>query len=211
MYSPRAFAETDLTALDALIARDPFVTLITSDADGNVEVAHLPVLYRREGERVLIEGHWARANPQASHGEQAVMVVHGPHSYVSPSWYPDKQAAARVPTWNYAIAHLHGRIQRFDDTASLAQLVTRLSDRFEPTVDADWRFEAERRENVAQLRAIVGFRFEPVHVELKFKLSQNHPVANVEGVIAAFERLGGANRTEVAALMRERLGRRDPV
>lgn len=210
MYAPRAFVETDLSALDALIARDPFVTVVTSAADGSLEVAHLPVLYRRDGEDVLIEGHWAWANPQASHGEQALLIVHGPHSYVSPSWYPDKDAAARVPTWNYAIAHLHGRLQRFSDAPGLADLVTRLSERFEPTVQADWRFDAARRENLAQLRAIVGFRFRPVHVELKFKLSQNQPAANVAGVVAALQRLPDARSAEVAALMRERLERRDP-
>jgi transcriptional regulator len=209
MYTPAAFAETDLTALDALVARDPFVTLITTAPEGSIEVTHLPVLYQREGERILIEGHWARANPQATHGEQALLVVHGPHSYVSPSWYPDKEPAARVPTWNYAIAHLHGRLERHDDSASLASLVSRLSERFEPTVGSDWRFEAERRENAMQLRGIVGFRFEPVRVEMKFKLSQNHPAANVAGVVAAFERLGDSHRVEVAALMRERLNRRD--
>lgn len=33
MYTPRAFAETDLTGLDRLIERDAFVTLVTV-ADG---------------------------------------------------------------------------------------------------------------------------------------------------------------------------------
>ena len=46
MYVPSAFAETDLSALDALIARDNFITLVTVD-DGSPVVSHLPVLYRR--------------------------------------------------------------------------------------------------------------------------------------------------------------------
>ena len=102
MYSPRAFVEHDLGALDALFAHDPFITLVTSvpDATGAAQVSHLPVLYRRDGDAVLLEGHWARGNPQAGAHASALAVVHGPHAYVSPAWYPDKHAAARVPTWN---------------------------------------------------------------------------------------------------------------
>ena len=106
MYSPRAFAETDLGELDRLLARDPFVTLVSTGVDGEPFASHLPVLYSREGDKVLIEGHWARPNPQATHGGTALMIVHGPHAYISPGWYADKEEAARVPTWNYAVAHL---------------------------------------------------------------------------------------------------------
>ena len=55
MYLPRAFAETDLAALDALFDRDAFVTLITV-RDGAPEIAHLPVLYRRDGQRIELLG-----------------------------------------------------------------------------------------------------------------------------------------------------------
>jgi transcriptional regulator len=51
----------------------------------------------------------------------------------------------------------------------------------------------------------VGFRFVVERIELKFKLSQNHPVANVEGAAAALQRLGGEDNLAVASLMRERL------
>jgi transcriptional regulator len=35
-----------------------------------------------------------------------LVMFHGPHAYVSPSWYADPQS---VPTWNYAVVHAHGR------------------------------------------------------------------------------------------------------
>ena len=114
MYTSRAFVD-DPAALDALFAHDPFVTLSTVDADGVPVATHLPVLYRRDGDALRIEGHWARPNPQAGHGGTALMIVHGPHAYVSPGWYPDKTEAARVPTWNYTGAHLRGRLECFDD------------------------------------------------------------------------------------------------
>lgn len=202
MYLPRAFAETDLAALDALFDRDAFVTLITV-RDGAPEIAHLPVLYRRDGQRIELQGHWAAANPQAAHAGPAVAVVHGPHAYVSPGWYPDKQPAARVPTWNYAVAHLHGTLETFREEAALAALVDALSAHYEARVGGDWRFDFGREEERRQLRGIVGFRLQVERAELKFKLSQNHPEPNRRAVAERLQALGG-EAAEVAALMRER-------
>lgn len=207
MYTPRAFVETDLAELDRLIARDAFVTLVTV-ADGVPVVSHLPVLYAREGDRIVIEGHWAKPNLQTRHAGPALLIVHGPHAYVSPGWYADKEEAARVPTWNYAVAHLHGVLETTEDTGTLASIVDRLSRVNEARVGNDWRFEHDRDDHVRQLRGIVGFRFDVERVELKFKLSQNHPVANVEGAAAALQRLGGEDNTLVSELMLERLTRR---
>ncbi|MEO6365142.1 MAG: FMN-binding negative transcriptional regulator [Luteimonas sp.] len=205
MYVPRHYAETELHHLDALIAQDPFVTLISVDDDGHPFASHLPVLYRRDGEQVLIEGHWARPNPQARRPGDALMIVHGPHAYVSPGWYPDKEAAARVPTWNYAVAHIHGSLEIYDDESGLADLVSRLSAQFETAVGSDWRFEMEREDHVSQLRGIIGFRFVPWQIELKFKLNQNHPAVNVEAVATALSRQAGEDANAIARLMLDRL------
>lgn len=202
MYLPRAFAETDLALLDALIDAHPFVTLISTDADGAPFVSHLPVLYRRDGDAVMVEGHWARPNPQAGHDGEVLMIVHGPDAYVSPSAYPDKDTAARVPTWNYAVAHLRGRLETYDDEAALGDLVDRLSQRFEATVGRDWRFEMQREDHRSQLRGIVGFRFAPSRIELKFKLSQNHPPANRRAVYDDMAARDDAGARAIAALMR---------
>lgn len=205
MYQPRAFVESDLTQLDALFAMDPFVTLVTQDATGASFASHIPVLYRRDDDRIHIEGHWARPNPQASHAGDALMIVHGPHAYVSPGWYPDKLSAGRVPTWNYAVAHLRGRLESFADEASLADLVSRLSSRFEATVGSDWEFDPSDARQHTLLRGIVGFRFVPDQVDIKCKLSQNHPLDNRQAVIAALSERDNADARAVAALMRTTL------
>ena len=206
MYTPSAFAETDLATLDALALTHPFATLITI-ADGAPFVSHLPVLCRRDGAAVELRGHWSRANPQWRHTGDATLILHGPSAYVSPSWYPDKEAAARVPTWNYAVAHLHGPLEVFDDEPGLAAIVSDLSDHFEATVGQHWRFEPGRDDHRTQLRGIVGFRLVPTRIELKFKLNQNHPPANVDAVASALATRGDAER-EIARLMRDRLDRR---
>ena len=207
MYTPRAFVEADLAALDQLVVRDNFITLVTV-ADAAPCISHVPVLYRRDGNQVVLEGHWAKPNPQSRHQGAALIIVHGPHAYISPGWYTDKEEAARVPTWNYAVAHLHGTLERFDDELSLASQVDRLSQQHESRVGSDWRFEHDRADLVSQLRGIVGFRFVAERMEMKFKLNQNHPPANVLGAAQALRAQGDARSSEIAELMLDHLSRR---
>lgn len=202
MFTPRAFAETELHWLDRLLARDPFVTVLTTGADGLPEVTRMPVLYQRTGTQIELRGHWARANPQSRQRGAAKVLVDGPHGYVSASWYPDKDAASRVPTWNYAAAELRGQLLPCDDAQALAGLVGALSDRFEASVGQAWRFDPDRPEHGADLRAIVGFRFQVEQVQLKLKLSQNHPEANQQAVVAALEALAAPASIELAQWMR---------
>jgi transcriptional regulator len=204
MYLPRAFAESDLTALDALIARDNFVTLVTV-RDGIPAVSHLPVLYRRDGDVVELRGHWARPNPQSGHAGAALAIVHGPHAYVSPSWYPDREPAARVPTWNYTVAHLDGDLATFDDEASLARTVDDLSRQHEARAGSEWRYEHERDDIRSQLRGIVGFSLAVRTIALKFKLNQNHPRANRSAVAEHLAAQDRDDSRDVAALMRRQL------
>lgn len=207
MYTPKAFAETDLVELDRLLARDAFVTLVSND-EGVPFASHLPVLYSRAGERVSIEGHWGRPNPQVSHSGTALMIVHGPHAYISPAWYADKEEAARVPTWNYVVAHLTGRLEISHEEEFLASIVDRLSVRHEVPIGSDWRYEHDNPRLRSQLRGIVGFRFVPDRIELKFKLSQNHPPENVRGAISGLSNLQNAQALEISGLMEERLASR---
>lgn len=203
MFTPRAFAETDLHWLDQLLARDPFITLLTTGDDGLPELTRLPVLYRRDGGQIELQGHWAKANPQSRRsGAAAKVLVDGPHGYVSASWYPDKESMARVPTWNYAAAELRGHLQTFDDTDALAALVAATGNQFEAGVGQAWRFEPERDDHRRQLRGIIGFRFVVTDVQLQMKLSQNHPIANQQAVISALDALPSTASQELSQWMR---------
>lgn len=204
MHLPAAFAETDLAALDGLMERDSFITLITT-RDGTPTLSHLPVLYSRIGDQIELRGHWAGPNPQARHDGAALAIVHGPHAYVSPGWYPDKEAQTRVPTWNYAVAHLHGRLIPFQDTAALSDLVGAMSDRYEASVGGHWKFEPNRDDHRKQLAGIAGFRLIVERVQMTFKLNQNHPPANRVAVAGYLDAQGSDRSRAVAALMRDRM------
>jgi transcriptional regulator len=203
MYTPKYFTETDLAQLDRLVAGDAFATLITV-VDGAPMVSHLPVVYRREGDQVVFHGHWARPNPQWRHAGDALLIIHGPNAYVSPSWYPDKESAARVPTWNYAVAHIHGRLQITETMDDLAEIVGELTERNEAAIGSDWRFDRQRDDLRVQLKGIVGFSLLASRIELKFKLNQNHPEANVRAVVERMPSSGQRDGDAVAQLMREK-------
>ena len=83
----------------------------------------------------------------------------------------------------------------------LADLVDRLSQHNEARVGQDWRFEYDRPEMMRQLRGIIGFRFRATRIDMTFKLSQNHPAANVRGVAAGLRALGGEDNLEIAGMM----------
>ena len=204
MFIPSAFVETDLIWLDRLLARDAFVTLVTTGPDGLPQATRLPVLYKRDGAGILIEGHWARPNPQAGHAGPALMLVQGPHAYISPGWYPDKAAQARVPTWNYAAAELRGVLEPTTDPDTLIAMLDGLSAHYEAQVGGDWDLLPIEPRQQRMLAGIVGFRFRPAQVQIKLKLSQNHPEANQSSVIDALSALDAPASRELARWMRWR-------
>jgi transcriptional regulator len=205
VFIPADFVETDLAWLDRLLERDAFVTVATTGSDGLPQVTLLPVVYRRDGDDILIEGHWARPNPQAGHAGPALVLVHGPHGYVSPGWYPDKDAMARVPTWNYAAAELRGTLEPVTDPDVLIDMLDRLSATYEAQVGGDWDLLPIEPRQRRMLAGIVGFRFRAQQVQIKLKLSQNHPQANQHGVIDALSALDSPPSHELAQWMRWKL------
>ena len=108
MYIPSTFRVDDAFKLAAFIKRQSFATLITHDGTAPF-ASHVPMLWRQEvGGHGTLLSHLARANPQWQHfasGQEALVIFHGPQSYISSSWYKTEQA---VPTWNYTVVHAYG-------------------------------------------------------------------------------------------------------
>jgi transcriptional regulator len=206
MYIPSQF-KADLSWLDWLAAHDAFGTLI-SQVDGAPFASHLPVLYRRTDAEVVLTGHWARPNPQwrGIEKQRVLFIFQGPHAYISPRWYvePEKQ----VPTWNYAVAHVYGTIRPIHDGVELEKIVVSLSEVYESGAASPWRLADSDPANREQLKGIVGFELRADDVQVKLKLNQNHPAANVTGAIAGLRSTESADAAAVAALMQMALDRR---
>jgi transcriptional regulator len=184
--------EQDMYKLDdprALIAAYGWALLVS---DGGPVVSHLPVIPDPASEGPAVIGHLARTDAELHRlGERrVVIVVQGPHGYISPTLY---QAGPYVPTWNFVTVHLHGTPELLgpDETYQA------LSD----TVD---HFEAGGGFKLADVAgyahrlapAVTAFRLVPDRVVGKAKLSQDKPAEIVERVI------DGLDDPALAAAMR---------
>lgn len=173
LYTPAHFATQDRAAIARLMHEHSFATLVTPAAPEPL-VSHLPLLLVPGCEpHGTLLGHFARANPhwQQVREVQSIAVFHGPHAYVSPSWYrePDRM----VPTWNYATVHAHGMLEVVDDPVEARGIIAALVQRFEAARATPWKFRRDERERDALMGAIVPFRMRIRRIDAKFKLSQN--------------------------------------
>jgi transcriptional regulator len=176
MYLPSIFKELRPDILQKLMRENGFATLITA-AEGVPFASHIPVLIAGDAAAgtLRIRGHVARANPhwkQLENGAPVLAIFHGPHGYVSPSWYAE---AENVPTWNYAVVHAYGRAALLapDD---LRALLKDLVEAHERAFEQPWRFDSLPAQLVdGLLRGIVGFEIAVDRLEGKIKLSQNRP------------------------------------
>ncbi|HJW07097.1 MAG TPA: FMN-binding negative transcriptional regulator [Rhodanobacter sp.] len=199
MYMPKHFAETRAEVLHGLIRDHPFATVVANAAGGLV-ANHLPF----ELVGGVLHGHVARGNELARlDGAEVLLVFQGPDGYISPNWYPTKQETHReVPTWNYAVVHVHGRLRVIDDAAWLRRLLETLTDRHEAGQPQPWKVSDAPDDHIEKsLRAIVGLEVAIERIEGKFKLNQNHPARNRLGVIAGLCERDGDGDAELAALM----------
>jgi transcriptional regulator len=207
MYLPKYFNETRIEVLHALIRDYPFGTVVMQGAEGMV-ANHLP--FELVGEQ-LLHGHVARGNELAqADGAQVLVIFQAADGYISPNWYPSKHETGReVPTWNYAVVHVHGRLRVTDDKVWLRELLERLTDRHEATQSKPWRVSDAPEDHVEKmLKAIVGLELTIEHIEGKFKLNQNHPDANRAGVVKGLGERMGRRDAELAALMQQAEERR---
>lgn len=211
MYVPKHFEEPRVEVLHALIRACPLGALVVPSADGLVanhvpfEIAPDPAPFG------TLRAHIARANPlwrEAPPGVEALVIFQGPDAYVSPAWYPTKAETARVvPTWNYAVAHAYGPVRFIDDRAWLRAFVEGLTDRHEAGRPDPWKVTDAPADFVdTMLGAIVGLEIPVARLVGKWKVSQNRPPHDREGVVEALRREGGGDAAAMARLVR---GERD--
>ncbi len=207
MYTPPAYAEERLEVQHAFIRAHGFATIVSPARDGGVVADHVPlVLDAGAGAYGTLIGHFARANPHVARrlpGAGSVAIFHGPHAYVTPSWYPNKhETGMDVPTWNYVAVHAHGVLETFDDPDALLAMLKTLTAHHEAGRAEPWHVEDAPDAYIrSQLRAIVGVRIPIAQIEGKFKLSQNRTARDRAGAKAGLAASEGHVARAVAALM----------
>lgn len=195
---PPLFAGRAAHDAHRLIRAYPFATLITTRAGLEPRVTHLPMLYEDgPGEHGTLLAHLARANPhwQDFAAGDTLAVFHGPHAYISPSWYvnPDRE----VPTWNYATVHAHGRPEPIEGAEEKLALIDRTTAAFEAGNAPPWTRKVEGARLAGMLDAVAAFRMPIARLEAKFKMNQNRTPDDRVQVIA---RLRETQHPDLAAM-----------
>jgi transcriptional regulator len=207
MYLPRHFEQNDPAALHALLREHPLATWVTQggDAPGGLVVNHVPfMLDATRGPHGTLIGHVARANPVWQRPAPSVFVFQGPQAYVSPGWYPSKQAHGKVvPTWNYAVVHAHGTPRVLDAVEARHAIVRQLTETHERGRSQPWSVDDAPPDYVAQmLAAIVAIEIPVERLVGKWKVSQNRSADDRRGVAEGLCQPGPSGETspEMAAM-----------
>jgi transcriptional regulator len=144
----------------------------------------------------------ARANPQWRHfssGNEILCIFHGPHAYISPSYYVMQHT---VPTWNYAAVHVYG-IPALVDEAALRQIVYDTTAKYESDQPRPWTIPLTEQETSGMLKAIVGFTIQIKRVEAKFKLGQNRSAEDQQSMLRALQESANSGNQELAKFIVE--------
>ena len=203
-----SFSLADPAAIKQLIRENPWATIVSHTTEGLV-ASHYPVLVDEDREELSIVTHLGRPDDLVHElgQHELLVVIQGPHGYISPSWYDEHPA---VPTWNFIVAHLRGVPEILSPEENFAVL-GRLVDHFEDRVPEPRRMlgspgDAAYAERIQS--GTVGMRLTPTSVTAKAKLSQNRPAHIVDSVIEHLEGDGAYAQPALAAVMREARRRR---
>jgi transcriptional regulator len=202
MYIPKSFAAPSAAAMHTLMRAHPLGALVTL-AQAGLVANHIPMqLLADAGPHGVLRAHVARANPLVRdlQAADALVIFQGPQAYVSPLWYPSKQLTGKaVPTWNYMVVHAHGPLRIVEEAQWLRAQLEALTATHEAGKAQPWSMDDAPQDYIAtMMNAIVGIEIPIARLEGKWKLSQNQPPPNRDGVIAGLAALGDAGALDVA-------------
>ena len=203
MYMPAHFEETRPEVLQALLSAHPLATWVVQSGAGLV-VNHIPFLLdATRGPQGTLIGHVARANPVWRQLGASVAVFQGPQAYISPAWYPTKHAHGKVvPTWNYAVVHVHGVPRAIESRDEVLAIVTRLTQTHEAASAVPWAVSDAPADYIDQvLKAIVGIEIPIERWVGKWKVSQNRSAPDRLGTVAGLQQRGDEQSLGMAALV----------
>ena len=202
MYLPKYYEVTDGPKLFDFMKNNSFGILFSHTGDEPM-ASHLPfIIDEHSGENGLILGHMAKANRQWRYadGEQVMVVFHGPHTYVSPTWYQEEES---VPTWNYVAVHSTGVFKATEDPSVMQEMVERLTVQHEASQPQPWEMDFGTDYAEQMMKRIVAFQIEITSLQGKWKLNQNQSNLRRERVAAKLNQSTNDVDRQVARLMDE--------
>jgi transcriptional regulator len=207
MYEPPLHRKESLEAQHALIRSQPLGLLICNGPEG-LEANTIPFLIDASASKLgTLRAHMARANKQwrsLGEADEALVVFQGPDRYISPNWYATKRESGKVvPTWNYVMVQARGKPRVIEDAEWLRAQIDELTRTHEGRRPAPWAVSDAPADFIAmQIKAIVGLEIEIAHIAGKWKVSQNRPAADREGIVAGLTAEGEPTALDMAEIVR---------
>lgn len=194
---------TDAAVVRRLIDENPWATIVS--LAGELVASHYPVLLddRAGTDELVVVTHVGRPDEQV-HGlgsGEVLLIVAGPHGYISPSWYSDR--ATRVPTWNFSVAHCYGVPQVLEPDENL-RVLTRLVEHFERHVEAPAYLDRDVGGRLAP--GTVGIRLPITRFVCKVKMSLDKDPESRQQVLEALRRPGPYHHPVLADEMERAAG-----
>jgi len=166
---PAKYAPRNPVDVSDLVADYPFGWIV----GGGATALPLRPILDDAGQLIALHGHFARSNPQVARLQadpEALILILGPHGYISPSWMSDRTQA---PTWNYAGAALRCRIQFIDDPKETLDLLGDLIAHMEQNRPNAWSLSEMGPRAASLSRGIIAFKAEIVEQQSAFKMGQD--------------------------------------
>jgi len=209
MYIPKKFQQDDIKNFKDVMIEYPFATLITHNETGT-DAEHIPLLLNRVNDKDVLQGHIAKANPlwkNIKENTPVLIVFNGPNCYISPNYYPTKQDHGKVvPTWNYVVVHVKGIISAIHDEKWKLKMIDNLTNQHEKHQANPWVITDAPSEYINKmLPAIVGLEIEILSINGKWKVSQNQPERNKQGIYTALAQEGDHNAHKIAELVKDNM------
>jgi len=190
--------------------REHSLAALVTLGPGGLIANHVPlILYPDAGPLGTLRGHLSRMNSQWRDSlpeVPALAIFQGPSAYITPSWYPSKDAGGKVvPTYNYMVVHAHGPLQTYDDPRLLERNVRALTELHEARFTEPWSVDDAPADYVqGLLRGIIGIEIPIARLEGKWKLSQNRTVEDRQGAIDGLRQEGDPLSVAMADWMASR-------
>jgi transcriptional regulator len=186
----------------AYMRAHPFALICGADEIGKPVATQIPFLFEQREDKLFLQGHFMKKQDHTNaflKNPNALVIFSGAHTYVSASWYENKQIAS---TWNYQAVHAAGTI-RFQDDSFLLQLLTRLTETYERPGSPSLVQHMDPAYVEKMMQAIVAFEMEVLSIRNVFKLSQNRDKQSQENIISQLSNQGEDAR-EIARVMKEK-------
>lgn len=214
MYTPKYHTLTDILAMRTHIAEYPLGAWVCK-AQNQLIANHIPFVWDvQKGTQGRLLGHVSRANSvwrELDSGTPCVVMFMGPHSYITPSWYPGKREHGKVvPTWNYVTVHAHGVARAIEDTEWILDVINRLTDVQESRREEPWNVSDAPSAYIDQmLRAVVGIEITIERLEGRLKVSQDEDEQDRLGTVKGLRRASSAPSQILSDLVLRELTKSD--